>query len=113
MPQRYIVIELAQRQLFFYEDGKLRYRFPIAVGKQQTPTPVGNWHIVNKKIIPDPGPFGSRWMGLNRPGYGIHGTDQPQAIGSAVSQGCIRMHNGHMEQLFDAVPIGTPVIITP
>lgn len=113
VPQRYIVIELTQRQLFFYEDDKLRYQFPIAIGKQQTPTPVGNWHIINKKIIPDPGPFGSRWMGLNRPGYGIHGTNQPHAIGSAASQGCIRMNNGHIEQLFEVVPIGTPVIITP
>ena len=113
MPQPYIVIELAQRQLSLYQDHKLRYQFPIAIGKSQTPTPVGNWHIINKKILPDSGVFGSRWLGLNRPGYGIHGTNQPNAIGSAVSLGCIRMHNAHVEQLFEAVAIGTPVIITP
>ncbi len=52
MPQPYIVIELAQRQLSLYQDHKLRYQFPIAIGKSQTPTPVGNWHIINKKNPP-------------------------------------------------------------
>lgn len=109
----YIVVELAQRQLSYYQNGARRFRYPIAIGAAQTPTPVGNWHIINKKILPDSGTFGSRWLGLNRAGYGIHGTNQPHAIGNAVSQGCIRMHNADIEQLFDAVTIGTPVIITP
>ena len=39
---------------------------------------LGNWHIINKKILTDPGPFGTRWMGLNKPGYGIHGTNAVQ-----------------------------------
>ena len=113
MPTTYIMIELSQRRLLFYQNQKAHYTFPIAVGKSQTPSPVGNWHIVNKKIIREPSVFGSRWIGLNNPGYGIHGTNAPHAIGTAVSHGCIRMHNADVEQLFDAVAIGMLVIITP
>ena len=112
MAQTYIIIELAAHKLYLYQDGQLRHTYPVALGKSQTPTPVGNWHIVNKKIIREPSVFGSRWMGLNHPGYGIHGTNNPAAIGTNVSLGCIRMHNTDVEQLFKLVEIGTPVIIT-
>lgn len=109
----YIIIDLSERMLRLYENDTVRYQFPIAVGKAQTPSPVGNWHIVNKKIIREPSVFGSRWLGLNNPGYGIHGTNVPSLIGTAVSHGCIRMHNADVERLFDAVRVGTPVIISP
>ena len=98
MLQTYIVIELEAHTLSLYQNGHLQQTFPVALGKQNTPTPTGNWHIINKKILTD---------------YGIHGTNNPAAIGGNVSLGCIRMHNAHVEQLFDAVSIGTPVIITP
>ncbi len=107
----YLVIELEQRRLRFYRNGMMLFQFPIAVGKSQTPSPVGNWHIINKKIIQEPSVFGTRWIGLSNPGYGIHGTNEPYFISTAVSQGCIRMQNDHAEQLFDAVVIGMPVII--
>jgi lipoprotein-anchoring transpeptidase ErfK/SrfK len=43
-------------------------------------------------VMPGPGnPVGTRWMGLNRAGYGIHGTNEPKSIGKAASHGCIRM----------------------
>ena len=113
MLQTYIVLELEAHTLSLYQNGHLQQTFPVALGKQNTPTPAGNWHIINKKILTDSSPFGSRWMGLNHHDYGIHGTNNPAAIGSNVSLGCIRMHNAHVEQLFDAVSIGTPVIITP
>lgn len=109
----YIVIELGPHRLKFFQNGILRYRFPVAIGKSQTPSPTGRWHIINKKILTEPGVFGSRWIGLNNPGYGIHGTNVPESIGTSVSLGCIRMHNADVEQLFDAVSIGMPVIITP
>jgi lipoprotein-anchoring transpeptidase ErfK/SrfK len=112
MAQRYLVIALSKRRLLLYQDGHLSASFPVAVGKGQTPTPVGNWHIINKKILTDNSVFGSRWLGLNHPGYGIHGTNQPDSIGTAVSHGCIRMYNADVEQLFQLVSVGTPVIIT-
>jgi len=107
----YILVNLATHKLTLYQNGKPHMTCPIAIGKNQTPTPIGNWHIINKKILTDPGPFGTRWLGLNRPGYGIHGTNQPWAIGTNVSQGCIRLHNADVELLFSLVSIGTPVII--
>lgn len=113
MSQTYITIELALRRLSLYKNNHLLYSFPVAIGKSHTPSPVGNWHIINKKILTEPSPFGTRWMGLNNPGYGIHGTNAPQDIGSAISHGCIRMYNADAEQLFSLIHIGTPVLITP
>ena len=61
-----------------------------------------------------PGPTtrsGTRWMGLNVPGVGIHGTDEPTSIGYSASHGCIRMQVPDAEWLFDHVEIGTTVYI--
>lgn len=113
MQSLYIIISLSKRILQLYQNHNSLYQFPIAIGKQQTPTPTGNWYIINKKILLEPNIFGSRWLGLNNLGYGIHGTNAPNLIGFAVSHGCIRMHNADIEQLFSSVSIGTPVIIVP
>lgn len=50
-------------------------------------------------------------MGLSKPHYGIHGTNKPSSIGKAVSNGCIRMYNKDVIELFNIVPIGTVVKI--
>lgn len=107
----YILIVQKERRLYLYRDNLLQAVFPVAIGKTQTPTPVGNWQVINKKILTEPGVFGTRWIGLDNPGYGIHGTNAPELIGNAVSMGCIRMYNADVEQLFDLVFIGMPVII--
>lgn len=87
--------------------------FPVAVGRPSTPTPPGEWTIVQKALNPG-GPFGVRWMRLSIPwgGYGIHGTNNPSSIGKAVSHGCIRLYNSDVVELYDLVPIGTRVNIT-
>lgn len=87
--------------------------FPVAVGRPSTPTPPGQWTIVQKALNPG-GPFGVRWMRLSIPwgGYGIHGTNNPASIGKAVSHGCIRLYNSDVIGLYDLVPIGTPVNIS-
>ena len=105
----YIRIILKERRLYLYRKNLLRAVFPVAIGKTQTPTPAGNWQVINKKILTEPGVFGTRWIGLDNPGYGIHGTNAPELIGNAVSMGCIRMYNADVEQLFDQVFIGMPV----
>lgn len=60
-------------------------------------------------------PLGARALYLYRGGrdtmYRIHGTNQPSSIGRAVSNGCIRMLNAHVEQLYERVPVGTQVVI--
>ncbi|SPF54168.1 conserved hypothetical protein [Candidatus Desulfosporosinus infrequens] len=110
MPDRTIVIYTTRRQLELYEENRLIYNYPIAVGKRATPTPHGRYTIATKVVYPG-GVFGSRWLGLSIPYYGIHGTNNPASIGQEVSKGCIRMHNYDVETLFQRVEIGTMVII--
>ena len=50
-------------------------------------------------------------MGIDVPGYGIHGTTEPESIGYQATEGCVRMHNSDVEELFTIVPPGTEVII--
>lgn len=117
-----IIINLASRTLEFYSGAKLIKEYPIAVGKASTPSPLGEFEIINKEVNPvwypprsgmivpsgPDNPLGYRWMGF-LPMYGIHGTNAPWAIGGAVSNGCIRMHEADVEELYELVPYGTPV----
>ncbi|MGI6129668.1 MAG: L,D-transpeptidase family protein [bacterium] len=105
-----IVIDVPARQLHLYDGSTNSRTFPIAVGKPATPTPPGTYTIIEKNPYPG-GVFGSRWMGLSRRYYGIHGTDAPWLIGQAVSNGCIRMYNEDAQYIYDLVEIGTEVRI--
>ena len=126
-----IVINRSTNRLFLYDLGKLRRVFKVATGQAIYPTPQGVWHIVVKwknptwyppvqdawarglkPVPPGPGnPLGTRWMGLDAPGVGIHGTDEPGSIGYSASHGCIRMQVPDAEWLFDHVDVGTTVYI--
>lgn len=107
-----IVINLDQRTLTVYADGKPYKKFPVAIGKSETPSPIGEWRIIHKATGWGTG-FGTRWLGLNVPWgiYGIHGTNKPWSIGSAASHGCFRMHNKHVEEIFAWVKVGTPITV--
>ncbi len=106
-----INVNVSTRRLTLYRDGNVVKDYPVGIGKMLTPTPTGTYSIINK--APNPGgPFGVMWMGLSRPHYGIHGTNNPSSIGKIVSHGCIRMFNADVRQLASLVPIGTPVTIT-
>jgi len=83
---------------------------PCGNRKTYNPTPRGTFTIINKQVNPG-GPFGTRWMGLSQPHYGIHGTNNPASIGTAASNGCIRMYNEDVNELFNLVSVGTPVTI--
>lgn len=105
-----ISIVKSARTLTLLQDNAPARSYPIAIGKPSTPTPVGNYVVASK--IPNPGGvLGTRWLGLNYDAYGIHGTNRPWLIGQMVSNGCVRMHNAHAEELFALVQIGTPVYI--
>ena len=86
-------------------------KYPVAIGKKETPSPIGNWRITSKAL--KDGPFGGYWLGLNAPWdtFGIHGTSNPGSIGSLASNGCIRMFNENIKEVFYAVNYDTPVII--
>lgn len=107
-----IVVKVSQRVLEVYNNESLYKTYRIAVGKSETPTPIGEWNVVWKDYNWGTG-FGTRWMGLNVPWgiYGIHGTNKPWSIGQFASHGCIRMRNKDVEELFEWVPIGTGVRI--
>ena len=107
-----IVVKIPERILELHNDGKPYKRYRIAVGKNETPTPTGDWTIIWKSYRAGD-IYGTRYFGLDVPwgGYAIHGTNQPWSIGKYISKGCIRMRNKDIEELFEWVPVGTPVRI--
>jgi|SRR5215831_4851616 len=121
--QRQIIISIADRKLALMEDGKVLKTYPIAVGARHTPSPDGDFVIVNhakdptyrhgdKEIAPgNDNPLGSRWMGLSLKGYGIHGTNVQSSVGKAVSHGCFRMRKQDVEELYTMVQVGDNVTI--
>jgi len=110
MPSYRIIIDLSDRMLYLLDQNIVVRGFPVGIGKMLTQTPEGKYTIINKQPNPG-GPFGAFWMGLSRPHYGIHGTNDPSSIGHEVSHGCIRMYNSDVLQLAQLVPIGTSVTI--
>ena len=125
-PAKKIVINSASRILSLYEGDQKIAIYPLGLGKVNTPTPTGYYSIKTKEKNPpwiDPShpeyevpsgpnnPLGYRWMQIHG-NYGIHGTNRPESIGHYVSNGCIRMLEKNVEELFDKVTIGTPVEIT-
>jgi lipoprotein-anchoring transpeptidase ErfK/SrfK len=121
--RREIVVSVPDRKLALVEDGVVKAVYPVAVGKEATPSPSGDFKIINRlenptyyhpgKVI-GPGaqnPLGTRWIGLNQKGYGIHGTNAPRSIGKAESHGCIRMAKKDLEDLFSQVRAGDEVQI--
>ena len=58
-------------------------------------------------------PMGARALTLSGDQYAIHGTNRPGSIGTAASFGCIRMLNRDIVDLYDRVPVGTPVVMLP
>jgi L,D-transpeptidase catalytic domain len=121
--KRLVLVSIPDHQLALIEDGQVMKVYSVAVGKESTPSPTGTFHIVvrvvdptyyheGKVIPPGPGnPLGNRWMGLDRKGYGIHGTNVPQSIGKSASHGCVRMAKRDLEELFSLVKPGDEVEI--
>ncbi|UHA75629.1 L,D-transpeptidase [Paenibacillus sp. 481] len=110
MPQYRIIVDLSDRMLYLLDGNIVVRGFPVGIGKMVTQTPRGEFTIINKEPNPG-GPFGAMWMGLSKPHYGIHGTNDPSSIGRIVSHGCIRMYNEDVLELSKLVPIGTRVTI--
>lgn len=117
-----VVINLPSRMLELYSGNTLIKEYSVAVGKPSTPTPIGQFTIIDMEknptwvpfgrdlVVPSgpDNPLGYRWMGFFEL-YGIHGTNEPWTIGQALSNGCIRMREEHAEELFEIVTKGTPV----
>jgi lipoprotein-anchoring transpeptidase ErfK/SrfK len=119
-----IGIDKSENHLSLYLNDKRVKRYRVATGKNSS-TPIGQFKIVNKltdptwyhagAIVPSDSPeniLGTRWMGFDYEGYGIHGTTEPDSIGKQASAGCVRMRNAEVEELYSIVPVGTQVSIT-
>jgi lipoprotein-anchoring transpeptidase ErfK/SrfK len=118
-----VLVSIPDRQLAVLVNGIVVAGFPIAVGADESPSPTGEFTIVNRVsnptyyhegvVIPagKGNPVGTRWLGLSQKGYGIHGTNAPKSIGRAASHGCIRLRNRDMENLFGMLHVGDVVKI--
>jgi lipoprotein-anchoring transpeptidase ErfK/SrfK len=123
--QRIVVVHRGARFLDVrrVSDDKVLFRAPVAVGKPGAETPLGRNYYVTARFTPKNAFFGtyaletsaysrlSEWPGGGV--VGIHGTDEPQLIGQAVSHGCIRMLNRDVDRLHRLAPLGTPINILP
>jgi lipoprotein-anchoring transpeptidase ErfK/SrfK len=124
-------VDRGSNTLHLYNGENLVRELGVATGQSAYPTPSGMWHIVTmqanpwwippnsawaegeKPVPPGPGnPLGTRWMGLDAAGVGLHGTPDAASIGYSASHGCIRMRIPDAEWLFTQVSVGTPVYIT-
>lgn len=134
---RVIQINRAEKMLELMDGEKLIASVPITPGSGSgsTQTPAGNWKILGIAAMPtfrwDEGvlnhgvrtenfymlpsgpnnPVGVLWIGLNKPGIGIHGTNQPQTIGRAQSHGCMRVANWDVIRLSKMITKGMNVVI--
>jgi lipoprotein-anchoring transpeptidase ErfK/SrfK len=120
---RQIIVSIPDRKLAVLENGYVIRKFDVAVGASISPTPTGEFVVVHRLsnptyyhpgVVIPPGPdnpIGTRWLGLNRKGFGIHGTNAPTSIGKPASHGCIRLRNRDMEKLFAILRIGDRVEI--
>ncbi len=124
--QRSLVIRLNQRRVYVYENDDLMVSYPVAIGKGGWETPKGEWkvnqmlkqpswqHPWTGEIVP-PGPdnpLGRRWIGFWSDGVnaiGFHGTPNENLVGQAVSHGCVRMKNAHIDALFQQIAMGATV----
>jgi lipoprotein-anchoring transpeptidase ErfK/SrfK len=133
--KRYVHISVKECYLEVREGDKLLAAFPVTPGSSDIPTPIGEWKIESKTLLPffrydkamlnygkrsdefhnlPPGPnnpVGITWIALNRRGIGMHGTTDPDSIGRSASHGCIRLSNWDAFKLFGMVDKGMRVVI--
>jgi lipoprotein-anchoring transpeptidase ErfK/SrfK len=133
--QRSIRVDTKGRMLDLVEANRVIASFPITPGSKTLPAPLGTWKIVKVTTMPifrwdeamlqhgrrsanfytipsgPRNPVGIVWIGLNKKGIGIHGTDSPDTIGRSGSHGCIRLANWDAARLVNQVTVGMTVEI--
>jgi lipoprotein-anchoring transpeptidase ErfK/SrfK len=133
--QRIIRVDTKGRMLDLADASRVMASFPITPGSKSLPAPIGTWKIVKVTTMPffrwdeamlkhgrrssdfytiPPGPrnpVGIVWIGVNKKGVGIHGTNSPDTIGRSASHGCIRLANWDAARLVNQVTVGMTVEI--
>lgn len=118
-----IFVDKSQNILILKQGDEVLKVYDVSTGEHNS-TPVGEYKVTTRLedpvwfnrgvVVPPESPqnvLGTRWLGFNIPGYGIHGTVDPETIGQQVTAGCVRMRNQEVEELYNIIPIGTPVVI--
>ena len=118
-----IFVDKSQNKLILKDGDVVLKVYDVSTGANNS-TPIGKFKITSKLVdpvwfnrgvvVPPESPanvLGSRWMGFDIPGYGIHGTVEPQNVGQQVTAGCVRMRNEEVQELYSIVPLGTEVVI--
>ncbi len=119
-----IYVDKSQNILILKDEDSVVKVYDVSTGKNNS-TPVGEFKITTRLIdpvwfnqgavVPAESPqnvLGTRWLGFDIPGYGIHGTVEPGTIGQQVTAGCVRMKNEDVEELYSIIPLKTKVVIT-
>jgi lipoprotein-anchoring transpeptidase ErfK/SrfK len=121
-----LVLKLTERKVYVYKGSEILATYPVAIGKKGRETPTGEWQVMETLVNPGwtdfntgkmmpPGknnPLGSRWIGFWTDGQdtiGFHGTNKPDSIGKAVSNGCVRMYDKDVQALYPLIKVGTIV----
>lgn len=118
-----ILVDKSLNILILKANDEVLKTYIVSTGANNS-TPSGTFKIKNKllnptwykagAVVPPGSPeniLGSRWIGLDVPGYGIHGTTDESTIGKHITMGCIRMRASDVEELYSIVPLGTEVTI--
>ncbi len=134
-------VRLAEHELEATDEtGRVIAHFPVSIARNVEKRPVGELHVtvvipdpdytfdpavfpespeareLGRKLIIPPGPnnpVGLAWIGLDRPGYGVHGTPEPEKVGRTESHGCFRLANWDARTLLDLAWVGLPVDVEP
>ncbi|GAB4311768.1 MAG: hypothetical protein Kow0059_02050 [Candidatus Sumerlaeia bacterium] len=121
-----IIVDKSTNMMVVKNQGRFFKKYMVRTGQTDEMTPNGTYYIENKKkdptwrrpgdgkAIPPGDPeneLGTRWMSFWKDRLGIHGTIKPETIGKYSSQGCVGMLKEDVEELFDYIPLRTPVKI--
>ena len=132
-PRRGLVLNIPEMRLYFYLSESKVMTFPLGIGMEGWDIPAGKYSIGKKTVDPvwhvppsirqetettvkavpagPDNPLGRFWMRLSMTSFGIHGTNNPWAVGRRVTHGCLRLYPEDIAFLFSRVPPRTPVTI--
>lgn len=126
-----LLLRIGENKLYLYEDGKIAREYTVATGLPEYPTPTGEYYITEKRYLPtwvnpDPegwganmpasigpgpgNPLGTRALNWNAPAIRFHGTEATYSLGYNASHGCVRLAMPEIEELYEIVDVGTPIV---
>lgn len=126
-----LLLRIGENKLYLYEDGKITREYIVATGLPEYPTPTGEYYITEKRYLPtwvnpDPegwganmpasigpgpgNPLGTRALNWNAPAIRFHGTEAISSLGYNASHGCVRLAMPEIEELYEIVDVGTPIV---